>query len=87
VTILSADNSDFIILNQLILQQIEENSSLNIDYEDCMQIYLCNKYKCEYILTSDKRFCKGIKENFTVEVIDLDGCLARLYPSSAMPMN
>ena len=75
VTILSADNNDFIILNQLILKKIAEDSSLNIDYEDCMQIYLAHKYECQYMLTSDKRFCKGIKEGFAVEVVDLDGCL------------
>ncbi len=75
VTILSSVNSDFITLNQLMMEKIQKDSTLNIDYEDCMQLYLANKYSCDCMLTSDKNFCKGIKEGFGVEVVDLDGCL------------
>lgn len=74
VRILSFVNSDFITLNQLIMEKIQKDSSLNIDYEDCMQLYLASKYGCDYVLTSDKDFCKGIEEGFGVEVIDLDRC-------------
>lgn len=74
ISTLSAENSDFIALNQLILEKIEKDASLNIDYEDCMQMYLAHKFECHAMLTSDKHFCKGIKEAFCVEVIDLDGC-------------
>ena len=73
IVILSGDNSDFIILNQLILKSLEK-SSLKIDYEDCMQLYLADKYGCDTMLTSDKRFCQGINEIFDVKVLSLDAC-------------
>lgn len=78
IIVLSANNDDFVSLNQLILQKIEEQPSLKIDYEDCMQIYLADKHECRYILTSDMQFCKGIRERFSVDVVDLDWCLLSL---------
>ena len=44
VTVLVADNENFIQLNQIILEELEENSKLNIAYEDCMQLFLANKH-------------------------------------------
>ncbi len=75
VTILVATNKDFMELNQIIFQKIEEDTKLNIDYEDCMQLFLANKYNVKSILTSDKSFCNGIKQNYNVEVITLEECL------------
>lgn len=75
VTILVADNADFIALNQMILQQLEEDAHLNVDYEDCKQLFLAHKYAIEHTLTSDKRFCKGIKEHYPVKIIGLDDIL------------
>ena len=72
ITILVADNGDFIALNQMILEQLEEESTLNIDYEDCMQLFLAHKYTITNILTSDKRFCKGMRERYSVKLIGLD---------------
>lgn len=74
VVILVADNEDFIKLNQIILEKLEEDSDLNIDYEDCMQLFLANKYEVQNILTSDKRFCKGIEGNYFVNILDLEDC-------------
>lgn len=76
VTILIADNEDFIKLNQMILQKLEEDSNLNIDYEDCMQLFLANKHEVENILTSDKRFCKGIEGNYFVNIVSLENCFS-----------
>jgi predicted nucleic acid-binding protein len=75
VIILSCTNDDFIELNALILNQIKVNEKLKIDYEDCMQFYLANKHSVKLMLTSDKRFCEGIGENFNVAVVSLDECL------------
>jgi len=72
VVVLVADNADFIALNQMILQALEKDESLNIDYEDCMQLYLSEKYGVQNILTSDKNFCKQIKEQYKVQVIGLN---------------
>ena len=41
---------------------MEEDSDLNIDYEDCMQLFLANKHNVKNMLASDKSFCKGIKQ-------------------------
>ncbi|HFS82526.1 MAG TPA: PIN domain-containing protein [Epsilonproteobacteria bacterium] len=73
ITVLSGNNDDFIMLNQLIASKLEERS-LNIDYEDCMQLYLADKYECDTMLTSDKRFCQGIDELFDVKIYGLDAC-------------
>jgi predicted nucleic acid-binding protein len=75
VIVFSCTNDDFIELNALILNQIEVNEKLKIDYEDCMQFYLANKHGVKLMLTSDKRFCEGIGENFNVTVVNLDECL------------
>ena len=75
VIVLSCTNDDFIILNALILNQIELNKKLKIDYEDCMQFYLANKHGVKSMLTSDKRFCEGIGKDFNVDVVNLDECL------------
>ena len=75
VIILVADNEDFITLNQIILQELEDNIDLNIDYEDCMQLFLANKHQVQNILTSDKRFCEGIAENYFLNIISLEDCL------------
>ena len=72
VSILVATNEDFMELNKMILQKIEEDDSLKIDYEDCMQLFLANKHKVKNILTSDKSFCKGIKEEYDILVVALD---------------
>ena len=74
VVVLIADNEDFIKLNQIILEEIEEDSDLNIDYEDCMQLFLANKYEVQNILTSDKRFCKGIEGYYFVNIVSLENC-------------
>ena len=75
VVILVADNEDFITLNQMILEELEENSDLNIDYEDCMQLFLANKHQVQNILTSDKSFCKGIAGHYFVNIMSLEDCL------------
>ena len=75
VNILVATNEDFIQLNKTILQKIEEDSSLKIDYEDCMQLFLAYKHKVKNILTSDKSFCKGIKQEYDILIVDLDDAL------------
>ena len=72
VNILVATNEDFIELNKMILEKIEEDSRLKIDYEDCMQLFLASKHKVKNILTSDKSFCKGIKQEYDILVVDLD---------------
>ena len=74
VTILTGDNSDFITLNQLIFHHLEKND-LKIDYEDCMQLYLAEKYGCDTILTSDKQFCQGLHRMFNVGIESLDDCM------------
>ena len=74
VRVLLADNDDFIKLNQIILQKLEENRDFNIDYEDCMQLFLANKYGVENMLTSDKSFCDGIESDYFVKVVSLDDC-------------
>ena len=76
VTVLVADNEDFITLNQMILEELEANSDLNIDYEDCMQLFLANKYQVQNILTSDKSFCKGIAGYYFVNIMSLEDCLS-----------
>ena len=75
VTVLVADNEDFITLNQMILEELEANSDLNIDYEDCMQLFLANKHQVQNILTSDKSFCKGIAGHYFVNIMSLEDCL------------
>ncbi len=74
VTVLSADNSDFVALNNSMMQTLKEHH-LKIDYEDCMQLYLADKNRCGYILTSDNHFCQAIKKQFSVKVISLDYCI------------
>jgi predicted nucleic acid-binding protein len=75
VEILVATNEDFIELNKMIFEKIEENSNLNIDYEDCMQLFLATKYNVKNILTSDKSFCKGVEQEYRIDVITLEDCL------------
>ncbi len=75
VSILVATNEDFMELNKMILEKIEEDNSLNIDYEDCMQLFLANKHNVKNILTSDKSFCKNIKQNYDILVVALDDAL------------
>jgi len=74
VVVLVADNEDFIKLNQTILGELEANSDLNIDYEDCMQLFLANKHNVETILTSDKRFCQGIEGHYFGNILGLEDC-------------
>ncbi len=69
VKILSPTNQDFFELNRLILKNLRASK---IDYEDCMQLYLANKYKIDAIITSDKSFCEGISKLFTVDIFSLD---------------
>jgi predicted nucleic acid-binding protein len=76
VVVLMADNADFIKLNQIILEELEINSELNIDYEDCMQLFLANKHQVQNILTSDKSFCKGIAGYYFVNIVSLEDCLS-----------
>ena len=37
----------------MILEKMEEDSDLNIDYEDCMQLFLVNKHNVKNMLTED----------------------------------
>ena len=76
VGVLSANSEDFIALNAHILDTLKEDDTLNIDYEDCMQLYLSNKYSCEYILTSDKKFCRGMEKEYSVKIVNLDEVIA-----------
>ena len=69
VKVLSFTNSDFLELNRVILRH---NTNSKIDYEDCMQLYLANKYKMDAIITNDKKFCEGISKLFTVDILSLD---------------
>jgi predicted nucleic acid-binding protein len=75
VSILVATNEDFMELNKMILEKIEEDNSLKIDYEDCMQLFLANKHKVKNILTSDKGFCKGVKQEYDILIVALDDAL------------
>jgi len=75
VNILVASNEDFMELNKMILEKIEEDSTLKIDYEDCMQLFLAQKHKIKNMLTSDKKFCKGIKQKYDILVVSLDDML------------
>jgi predicted nucleic acid-binding protein len=77
VEVLVADNADFVRLNQIILNEIEKNRDLKIDYEDCMQLFLANKYQVQNILTSDKKFCAGIVDRFFVNVVGLEDFLGK----------
>ncbi len=74
VNILSSTKEDFLELNRIILKN---SNNLKIDYEDCMQLYLANRYKVEAILTSDKTFCGGLHQLFSVEILYLDEYLKR----------
>ena len=64
----------FLELNRIILKN---SNNLKIDYEDCMQLYLANRYKVEAILTSDTTFCGGLHQLFSVEILSLDEYLKR----------
>jgi predicted nucleic acid-binding protein len=75
VNILVATNEDFMELNTMILEKIDEDNTLKIDYEDCMQLFLAHKHKVKNILTSDKSFCKGVKEEYDILVVSLDDAL------------
>ena len=66
VEIVCASNSDFLKLN-LILQS---GNSKN-DYEDALQLYLADKSDCDYLITSDNKFCEHLREAFTLKVIGL----------------
>ena len=66
VEIVCASNSDFLKLN-LILQS---GNSKN-DYEDALQLYLADKADCDYLITSDNKFCQHLRETFTLKVIGL----------------
>ena len=66
VEIVCANNSDFLKLN-LILQS---GNSKN-DYEDALQLYLADKSDCDYLITSDNKFCQYLREVFTLKVIGL----------------
>ena len=66
VEIVCASNSDFLKLN-LILQS---GNSKN-DYEDALQFYLADKSDCDYLITSDNKFCQHLREAFTLKVIGL----------------
>ncbi|MEA2028784.1 MAG: type II toxin-antitoxin system VapC family toxin [Campylobacterota bacterium] len=72
VSILVANNQDFITLNQNILKLLETDTTLNLDYEDCMQLFLAHKYGVERLLTSDNRFCQKLIEQYSVEIINLE---------------
>jgi len=73
VTVLTANNQDFIELNKNILELLKRDATLTIDYEDCMQLFLAHKYGVERLLTSDNRFCQRVVEEYSVEVVGLDG--------------
>ena len=64
----------FLELNRIILKN---SNNIKIDYEDCMQLYLANSHKVEAILTSDKTFCGGLHQLFSVEILYLDEYLKR----------
>ena len=69
ITILCANNEDFILLNKLL-----EGKSNTIDYEDALQFYLANKYNCSHLVTSDLSFCKTLNTNFETHIIDIETC-------------
>ena len=77
VTILTADNEDFVRLNTLLLEALEAQDEMTIDYEDCMQLFLANKHNVANLLTSDQRFCKGVSEKFPVRIVTLEEMVAR----------
>jgi len=72
VAILSPSNSDLLTLDTMLFSALEHTDSFHIDYEDCMQLYLTDKHGVEGILTSDQRFCRGIVEQFGVQVVSLE---------------
>lgn len=72
IIVLVADNIDFITLNKIIFEKLEQENTLKIDYEDCMQLFLTHKYGVESIITSDGDFCKGIKEDYPIRIVGLD---------------
>lgn len=72
VSILVANNQDFIILNKSILELLKTDTTLNLDYEDCMQLFLAHKYSVEQLLTSDTKFCQKAIEKYGVKIVELD---------------
>lgn len=66
VEVVCANNSDFLKLN-LILQS---GNSKN-DYEDALQFYLADKSDCDYLITSDNKFCQHLRAAFALKVIGL----------------
>ena len=72
VSVLVANNQDFITLNKSILELLEIDTTLNLDYEDCMQLFLAHKYGVKRLLTSDNRFCQKVIEKYSVEIVGLD---------------
>lgn len=69
IKVICAMNDDFISLNS----QLAAMTS-SIDYEDALQFYLANKQECEYLVTSDNKFCRGFGEGFKTDIIDLEKC-------------
>ena len=72
VTILSPSNDDLLTLDAMLFSLIEHTDSFQIDYEDCMQLFLTDKHRVEGLLTSDQRFCRGIVERFRVHIVSLE---------------
>lgn len=75
VTVLSANNQDLIELTKNILELLQQDATLKLDYEDCMQLFLAHKYGIEQILTSDKSFCPKVVERYSVRIVELDNFL------------
>ena len=71
ITILSPTNADLLSLDAMLLATLQQTPTLNIDYEDCMQLFLANKHGVEGVLTSDMRFCRGVAERYDVKVVNL----------------
>lgn len=68
VEIVCADNQDFLKLNRILRDLTGKH-----DYEDALQFYLADKSGCSHLVTSDVKFCQGLREVFRPLVMGLEG--------------
>nr|CAA6827565.1 MAG: Unknown protein [uncultured Thiotrichaceae bacterium] len=66
VEIVCADNNDCLEINRILQRGNSKN-----DYEDALQLYLADKSGCNFLITSDNKFCQHLRETFAPEVIGL----------------
>ena len=69
VTIVCADNNDFLKINRILHDTNPQN-----DYEDALQLYLADKAGCDYLITSDNTFCQHLRNAFSPQITGLSAC-------------